>query len=383
MSLSEIANKIQYSNTRSLYEKSKEYTDVIDLTLGDPDIPTPQDVCEAGCEAILSGKTNYTANAGLLELRKVIADKVKKDTGIDYNPQTNVIVTIGAMGALYLLIKSVINEGDEVLIPAPAWVNYGQMVCMSGGIPIYVNGDERDFSLSVEALEKAVTDRTKMIIINSPCNPTGEVMSNDTLNAIAEIAEKHDLLVVSDEAYSSIVFDDAKFTSIMTLPRMNERTILIDSCSKRYSMTGWRCGFAVGDPDIISAMTRLQENVASCCPQPSQYAAIQALSGNQQSVENMRAEYEKRRNILVDGINRIPGLSCRKPQGTFYAFVNIKEIENDSLKFAYDLLDKVQVAVVPGITYGEAGEGYVRIAFTQNEDKLKEAIRRLEKYAKR
>lgn len=380
MKLSEIANEIQYSNTRSLYEKSKEYNNVIDLTLGDPDIPTPKKVCDAGCKAILEGKTNYTPNAGIFSLRKAVSEKVYRDTGYQYSPASEVIVTVGAMGALYLLVKSVINIGDEVLIPSPAWVNYGQMVKMSGGTPVFVDGDKEDFSLSVEALENAVTSKTKMMIINSPCNPTGEVMNKKTLNAIAEIAEKYDLLVVSDEAYSSIVFDDAKFTSIITLPGMKERTILIDSCSKRYSMTGWRAGYAVGSADIISAMTRLQENVASCCPQPSQYAAMEALSGSQESVEKMRLEYQKRRDILVDGINKINGLSCRKPQGTFYAFVNIKEWEKDSLKFAYDLLDKVQVAVVPGITYGEAGEGYVRIAFTQGEEKLREAIERIGRY---
>jgi aminotransferase len=382
MKVSNIANMIQPSLTRQLFDKAKEYDNVIDLTLGDPDYPTPQNVCEAGCKAIMEGKTKYTANAGHIELREAVARKVKEDTGIEFNPTKNVIITVGAMGALYLLIKSYINAGDEVIIPAPYWINYGQMVNMSGGKPIYVDGDEDNgFALTVEALEKAVTPRTKMIIINTPCNPTGEVYTRDSLEAIAKIAIENNLLVVSDEAYSCIVYDDAKFTSIIDIPGMKDRTMLVNSFSKRYSMTGWRVGYAVGDENIISAMTRFQENVASCCPQPSQYAALEALNGSQESVDNMVKGYQRRRDILVDGINGIEKLSCRKPQGTFYAFVNISETGMKSEKFAYALLDSVQVAVVPGITYGKAGDNYVRIAFTQNENKIKEAIERIKKFA--
>ena len=380
MNVSKIANDIQPSLTRQLFDKAKEYSNVIDLTLGDPDYPTPAEICAAGCQAIREGKTKYTANAGLIELRTAVAEKVKKETEIEYRPEDNVIITVGAMGALYLLIKSYINEGDEVLIPAPYWINYVQMVRMSGGVPVIVNGSEEDFSLSVEMLEKAVTDKTKMMIINSPCNPTGEIYSRETMEAIAEIAIKHDILVVSDEAYSCIVYDDAEFVSIIDIPGMKDHTVLVNSFSKRYSMTGWRVGYAVGDAAIISAMTRFQENVASCCPQPSQYAAIQALKGSQESVEYMVKGYQNRRDILVNGINGIRNLSCRKPQGTFYAFVDIRKTGMNSVEFAYALLESVQVAVVPGVTYGEAGEGYIRIAFTQNETKIMEALNRIRRF---
>lgn len=380
MQVSNIANEIHPSLTRRLFDKAKEYDNVIDLTLGDPDYPTPPEVCEAGCKAIREGKTKYTANAGLLELRTAVAEKVKNETGIEYDPSKNVIITVGAMGALYLLIKSYINEGDEVLIPAPYWINYGQMVTMSGGVPVAVSSDKEGFALSTELLEKAVTPRTRMMIINTPCNPTGEVYTKESLEAIAEIAKKHTLLVVADEAYSCILFDDAKFTSIIDIPGMRDLTILVNSFSKRYSMTGWRVGYAVGDENIISAMTRFQENVASCCPQSSQYAAIAALRGSQDSVDEMVKGYQRRRDMVVEGINKIDKLSCRKPQGTFYVFVDISKTGMNSSDFSFDLLDKAQVAVVPGITYGEDGDSYVRIALTRNDEEIREAIHRMERY---
>ena len=378
MKVSDVANAISPSLTRRLFDKAKEYSNVIDLTLGDPDFNTPDYICEAGCKAIMEGRTKYTANAGLIELRKAIADKVFQETGIHYNPVGNVIITVGAMGALYLLIKSCINPGDEVIIPAPYWINYSQMVTMSGGVPVIVSSNKEGFALSTDLLEKAVTSKTKMIIINTPCNPTGEVYSRKSLESVAEIAKKNNLLVVADEAYSCIVFDDAKFVSIVDIPGMKDYTVLVNSFSKRYSMTGWRVGYAVGDEEIISAMTKFQENVASCCPQPSQYAALAALKGNQNSVKEMVKGYQKRRDIFVDGINKIEKLSCRKPQGTFYAFVNISATNMNSTDFAFALLDKVQVAVVPGITYGEAGDSYVRIALTKGEKDIREALRRIE-----
>lgn len=380
MKVSHTAEEIHPSLTRRLFDKAKEYENVIDLTLGDPDYPTPDYVCEAGCKAIREGKTKYTANAGLIELRTAVAEKVKNETGIEYDPAKNVIITVGAMGALYLLIKSYINEGEEVLIPAPYWINYGQMVSMSGGVPVIVSSNKEGFALSTELLEKAVTPKTRMIIINTPCNPTGEVYTRESLEAIAEIAKKNDILVVADEAYSCILFDDVKFTSIIDISGMKNHTILVNSFSKRYSMTGWRVGYAVGDEDIISAMARLQENVTSCCPQPSQYAAIAALKGSQDSVNEMVKGYQRRRDILVQGINKVNKLSCRKPQGTFYVFVNISKTGMHSTDFAFDLLDKAQVAVVPGITYGEVGDGYIRIALTRNDDEIQEAVERIAKY---
>lgn len=380
MKVSHTAEEIHPSLTRRLFDKAKEYENVIDLTLGDPDYPTPDYVCEAGCKAIREGKTKYTANAGLIELRTAVAEKVKNETGIEYDPAKNVIITVGAMGALYLLIKSYINEGEEVLIPAPYWINYGQMVSMSGGVPVIVSSNKEGFALSTELLEKAVTPKTRMIIINTPCNPTGEVYTRESLEAIAEIAKKNDILVVADEAYSCILFDDVKFTSIIDISGMKNHTILVNSFSKRYSMTGWRVGYAVGDEDIISAMARLQENVTSCCPQPSQYAAIAALKGSQDSVNEMVKGYQRRRDILVEGINKVKKLSCRKPQGTFYVFVDISKTGMHSTDFAFDLLDKSQVAVVPGITYGEVGDGYIRIALTRNDDEIQEAVERIAKY---
>ncbi len=375
--LSDIANFIQPSNARRLYDQCALYSDVIDLTIGDPDVLTPEEIRIAGCRAIQEGKTKYTSNAGLYELREAISKTVGEKTGKSISPKNQVIVTAGAMCALYLLIKSCIDIGDEVLIPEPAWINYGQMVHMSGGIPVFINSQMNDFSVSIKALEKAVTKKTKMIIINSPCNPTGYVFNRELLEEILLFANDNNLIIVLDEAYSSMVFDEKEFVSLFALANNTERIVLVDSFSKRYAMTGWRVGYAIGNESIISAMTRLQENVVACCPQPSQYAALQALKGNQDSVRIMVKEYQRRRDIFVDGINQIPGFSCAIPQGTFYVFVNIKDINNDSVAFAYDLLEKAHVAVVPGVTYGEAGEGYVRVALTQDISTIKEALQRI------
>lgn len=381
MRISSMAKRIQPSLTRKLFDMAKNYNDVIDFTLGDPDYETPEYVKKAGCEAIMGGRTKYSANAGLMELRKVISERVERETGIHYDSATEVLVTVGAMEGIYLALCGLIDPGDEVIIPAPYWVNYKHMVEMLNGVPVFVAADEEhDFVVTAEAVANAVTEKTRVMIINSPNNPTGTVYDYDTLKAISAIAVEKDIAIIFDECYKSILFDGAKFVSILDVPGMKDHAVVVNSCSKRFAMTGWRLGYLTGPADLITNLPKLQENIAACAPLPSQYAAITALSGNDDASNAMRDGYERRRNVLIEGINQIDKLSCKYSKGAFYAMVNIKGTGMNSEEFAYALLKAVQVAVVPGITYGAACEGYVRIAFTLNEDKIVEGLKRIKAF---
>ena len=379
MQISDMAKRIQPSLTRKLFDMAKQYDDVIDFTLGDPDYETPEYVKKAGCEAIMAGKTKYSANAGLIELRQLIAKRIRKETGIEYNPDTEIQVTVGAMEGLFLSLCCLINLGDEVIIPSPHWINYRHMTEMLNGKPVLVDAfEDHDFVVTADSVIEKVTDRTKVIIINSPNNPTGSVYDRTTLERISALAKEKDITIVWDECYKSIVYDDSKYISILEFDGMKEHAVVINSCSKRYSMTGWRVGYLAGPEELVSNMPKLQENIAACVPGPSQYAAIAALSGDESIPNKMRDGFEKRRNTLVDGINSIDKLSVKAPKGTFYAMVNIKQTGMGSEEFAYKLLESKQVAVVPGITYGNASEGYVRLAFTMDENRIIKGVDRIQ-----
>ena len=381
MRLSEMARRIQPSLTRKLYDMAKEYNNVIDFTLGDPDYETPDYVKRAGCEAIMAGRTKYSENAGMLELREVISARIERETGVYYDPGTEVQVTVGAMEAIFLTLCCLVNPGDEVIIPSPCWINYRHMTEMLGGVPVLVDADEEnDFGVAAEAIERAVTGKTVAIILNSPNNPTGAVYDYDTLEHISRVAVDHDIPVIWDECYKSILYDGAQFVSILDFAGMRERAIVINSCSKRFAMTGWRLGYLVGPAELVTQMPKLQENIAACASVPVQCAAIKALGGDDAAPDAMRDGFERRRNMLVEQINAIEKLSVKPPKGTFYALVNSKKTGMTSEAFAYALLQKEQVAVVPGITYGDACEGYIRLAFTMNEDKIGEGIRRIKRF---
>lgn len=380
MKISRMANVIEPSLTRKLFNMAKQYDDVIDLTLGDPDVQPNEQIKKAACKAIMDGKTRYSANAGLPELRKAIAGCIEKEykTPIDF--EKNVIVTVGGMEALFLTFATILDPGDEVIIQAPYYVNYVQMVKMCGGVPVVISTTEdNNFQLSIDDVKKSITDKTVAIVINSPNNPSGMVMNSNILDQLAEVAKENDLLVVSDEVYRTLLFDEQKHDSIILREGMVERTILIDSISKRFAMTGYRVGFAVGPEEVITAMVKMQENVCACAPLPSQYAAIEAYT-NCLDQEYILDIFEQRRNVLVEGINNIDGLHCNKPAGTFYLFVNISSTGLDCIDFAYKLLEGQKVAVVPAVTYGEAYKDYIRIAFTLEEEKLVEAVDRIRKF---
>ena len=379
MHLSNITQSIKPSLTRHLFNLAKAYDDVIDFTLGDPDIPPHQAIKDAGCRAIQEGRTRYSQNAGLLELREVISQYCKKKEHIDYNPLDEIIVTVGAMEGLYLSLLSLLNPGDEVIIPAPYYVNYEQMVQMCHAKPIVVdNPDGEKLGFKVEDVEKAITDKTKVIIINTPSNPSGKIIPAEKIEALATLAKQYDLVIISDEVYKCLIYGDSKFKSIVNIEGMRERTILVNSLSKEFCMTGWRIGYVLAPSEVIAAMTKLQENVAACAPLPSQYAAIEALSGKDDYSANMVNIFTKRRNILVKGINNISKLSCETPEATFYLMVDISGTGMKSEEFAIALLKTVPV--VPGITYGRSCDNYVRMAFTLKEDKIQEGMKRIQTF---
>jgi len=382
MQLSDMVVTIQPSLTRKLFNMAKEYENVIDFTLGDPDFLPPKSVREAAMEAIQLGKTRYSHNAGLLSLRELISKDIYKETACHYNPASEIMVSVGAMEALYITLISLINEGDEVIIPAPYWINYVHMVQMCKGIPVIVDSYEKDnFLLSLENIENAITPKTKVIIINNPNNPTGMVMSPDILSDLCNIIKKHDLIIIWDEVYKSIIYDDIKYKSILEYSNMQENTVLINSFSKKYAMTGWRIGYVAAPEWLISNMIKLQENIVACAPLPSQYAAIAALEGKgDKEVREMIKVLSERRAILFDLINDIKGLKTIPLQSTFYGLVNIKCTGLGSEEFAYALLKTEQVAVVPGITYGNCCEGYIRIAYTLPVEKIKDGMSRIKRF---
>lgn len=376
--LSTMAEGIKPSLTRTLFNMAKAYDDVIDFTLGDPDVPTHQKIKDAGCKAIQDSKTRYSQNAGLLELRNVISDYYIRKEGFEYDPISEIMVTVGAMEGLYLALLSITNPGDEYIIPAPYYVNYGQMVHMCGGIPVIVDKpSEEPLTFRIEDIEAAITPKTKAIIINTPSNPSGKIISWNKIEKLAELAKKHDLYVISDEVYKCLIYGENKFKSIVSIKGMRERTILTNSLSKEFCMTGWRIGYVLANKEIVANMTKLQENVCACAPLPSQYAAIEALSSKEDYSANMKSIFSERRDALVSGINSIKGLSCTPPDATFYLMVDISKTGLKSFDFACKLLESVHVAVVPGVTYGQSCDNYVRIAFTKNVDVIKQGVERI------
>lgn len=380
MKLSSVASGLEVSLTRQLFNKAKAFSDVIDLTLGDPDLVPSIKIRDAACAAIQQGKTRYSVNAGLLEARLAIGKCIENEYKIKIDCSSEIMLTIGGMGALYISLMALVDAGDEVLVIAPYYVNYVQMVRMCGGVPVIINTDpENNFAIDIDALEKKVSGKTVAIIINSPCNPSGTVIDGKTLDKLAEFVKLHNIAVISDEVYRTLIYDNKHHESIFTRPDMKGRTIMIDSMSKRFAMTGYRCGFAVGPENVISAMTKMQENIASCTPLPSQYAAIKAY--DECCHDNwIKDEFEKRRDYIWNAINEIPLLSCNKPDATFYLFVNIKETGMDSVAFAHSLLEAQHVAVVPGVTYGDAYNHYIRIAYTMDIEILKQAVARIAKF---
>lgn len=381
--LSVMAEGVRPSLTRTLFNMAKAYDDVIDFTLGDPDVPTHQGIKDAGCRAIQENRTRYSQNAGLLELRQAIAGYYARKERLTYDPMSEIIVSVGAMEGLYLALLAITNPGDEFIIPAPYYVNYGQMVHMCGGVPVIVDRpSDEPLAFRVEDIEAAVTPRTKAIIINTPSNPSGKIIPRDKLERIAELAKRHDLFVISDEVYKCLIYGGTKFRSIASIDGMRDRTVVINSLSKEFCMTGWRVGYVLASRDIVANMTKMQENICACAPLPSQHAAIEALGGREDYSANMKSIFAERRDVLAEGINSINGLSCIPPDATFYLMVDISRTGMKSFDFACKLLEEVHVAVVPGVTYGQSCDNYIRMAFTLNIDRIRQGVMRMAQFMK-
>ncbi len=374
---SKLAAGVVPSIGRHVFNLAAQMDNVIDLTLGDPDLKPDELICRAGCDAIAGERIRYSANAGMIELRKAYSDFIYKKYNVSYNPKNQIAVTVGGMEALYLAILSAVNPGDEVIIFAPYYINYFQMINMCGGIPVVVDTlKENCFVPEINKLENKISDKTKMIIINNPSNPTGAVYSYEVLKNIIELAKEKNILVISDEVYGSIVYDGTEFISASQVSSDYEDVLIVDSCSKRFSMTGWRIGFAAGPKNWIDAIVKLQENVAACAPLHSQYAALNAYISDIDTDENVKI-YKERRDALVNELKKSNKLDFMIPKATFYLFVNIGRTNKKSMDFAIELLRKKKVAVVPGVAYGENFDNYVRIAYTLDKDIIKEAAKRI------
>lgn len=380
--LSQIAKNYPASGIRKMFDLAEKYDDVIKLTVGEPNFDTPLNIKEAAKKAIDQGFTHYSPNAGLKELREVIANKYKRYSE-EYTFE-NVMVTVGALEALTLCLITTVNPGDEVIVPDPCFPNYFGQIMMSGAKPVSVPVyEENDFNIKAEDIEKAITPKTKAILLNSPSNPLGSVLCKEEIIRIAEIAEKYDLLVYSDEVYDQILFDNLEYFSMAQIPEVRNRVLILNSLSKSHAMTGWRIGYIAGSKEIISNMPKLQEGIVSCVSTFTQKAAVEAITGNQDAVASMIKDYERRRAILIDGLNNIPGISCKKSPGSFYAFANIKSFGKTSQEFAEELVKEARVVVVPGSAFGKMGEGYLRFVFANSDENLKEAVRRIDEYVRK
>ncbi len=380
--LSDIALNYPASGIRKMFDLAQKYDDVVKLTVGEPNFDTPQNIKDAAKRAIDEGYTHYSPNAGLPELREAIAKEYLKYSG-DYTFE-NVMITVGGMEAITMCLIATVNPGDEVIIPDPCFPNYVGQVMVAGAKPVSVPVyEENDFSIKAEDIEKAITPRTKAILLNSPSNPLGSVITKEEIIKIAELVKKYNLIVYSDEVYDKLIFDDFEYFSIAQIPEVRDQVLIINSFSKSHAMTGWRIGYIVGHKDIIAAMPKLQEGIVSCVSTFTQRAALEALQGSQEEVKKMHSDYLRRRDILIDGLNQIPGITCKKSPGSFYAFANIKALGVSSEQFAEDLVKHARVVVVPGSAFGSMGEGYFRTVFANSDENLKEAVRRIDEYVRK
>ena len=374
------ARQIKPSGIRKFFDIANEMDDVISLSVGEPDFHTPWHIREAGIESLEKGRTSYTPNRGFLQLRAEISNFVERHYHVKYDPQTEVLVTVGGSEAIDLCVRTLIEPGDEVLIPEPSFVCYVPITEMAGGVPVIIETKpENKFRLTEEELEEKITDKTKLLIMPYPNNPTGAVMRRSDLEAVARVVERHNLLVLSDEIYAALTYGEEPHTAFSALPGMQERTILVNGFSKSHSMTGWRMGYACGPEAIISLMTKLHQFAIMSAPTMSQYAAIEAMKNGDDDMEYMRTQYDMRRRLIVDGLNRM-GLKCFEPEGAFYVFPSVKSTGLTSMEFCERLIRTHRVAVVPGDAFGACGEGFVRISYCYSTKHIIEALERMEAF---
>lgn len=374
--LNDTITEIQPSGIRKFFDIAASMDDVISLGVGEPDFETPWKIRNAAIKSLERGKTGYSSNRGLAELRSEISKYLIRKYGLEYNPDKEILVTVGGSEAIDAAIRSVVNPGDEVIVPQPSYVCYVPMIRMAGGIPVITeNKEENDFKLKADELREKITDKTKAIILPYPSNPTGAIMEKRDFEEIEEVIKDTEIILISDEIYAELTFNGKHHVSPACVGNLKERTVVVNGFSKAFSMTGWRLGYTCGPEPVISQITKLHQFAIMCAPTTSQYAAITALRDCDTDVEHMMEEYNTRRKIMVKGFNDI-GLECREPEGAFYAFPSIKSMGLSSGEFCEKLLESQRVALVPGTAFGESGEGYVRASYCYGTDHIKEAIRR-------
>lgn len=378
--ISPVVQAIPPSGIRRFFDIAAEMEDVISLGVGEPDFVTPWSIRESCVYGLEQGYTSYTANRGLLELREEICALQKRNFNIDYDPKTNVLVTVGVSEALDIAMRAILTPGDEILIPEPCYVSYKACASLAGAVPVAVPAKiENNFSITPADLEAHVTNKTKALLIGYPNNPTGAILSKDQLMDIANFAQEHDLIVISDEIYGDLTYGGERHVCFAGLPGMKDRTILLNGFSKAYAMTGWRIGYAMSNPAIISAMTKIHQYTMLCAPITAQIAAVEALRHGEKYMKKMVSEYDKRRRLIYDGLTNA-GLKCFEPKGAFYIFPDITSTGLTSEEFAEQLLMKEHVALVPGTAFGQCGEGYVRCSYATSVTKISEAIARIEHF---
>ncbi|HDH41210.1 MAG TPA: pyridoxal phosphate-dependent aminotransferase [Candidatus Altiarchaeales archaeon] len=378
-----ISNRIKeipFSGIREFFELVQKSKDVVSLGVGEPDFPTPEPLKDAGIRAIENDYTSYTSNYGILELRERIARKLKLKNGIERDPEREILITTGVSEALDLAIRAIINPGDDVLIPEPAYVSYKPDVWFAHGNPVPVpTTEENKFRVQSEDIKERITKKTKAIIISSPNNPTGAVLRKKDLEEIADLVIDKNLIVISDEIYEELIYDGERHYSIGSLNGMEDLTITLNGFSKAYAFTGWRLGYAAGNSEIIEAMMKIHQYTMLCASSIAQYAALDAFD-LREDVSDMVRSYDLRRKLLVRGLNSLPNISCIMPKGAFYAFPNIRESGMNSEEFARALFKEVGVAVIPGNTFGASGEGYVRCSYSVSRETISEALERIERF---
>ncbi len=376
----EKVKKISPSGIRKFFDVVSTMKDAISLGVGEPDFCTPWTIREAGIYSLEKGETHYTANAGLLELRQEICNYTKRHYGVTYDPTNEVLVTVGGSEAIDLVIRCLVSQGDEVLIPEPSFVCYKPCTELAGGKPIAIETLEEDnFKLKPEQLKEKITDRTKLLILPYPNNPTGAIMTKSELEEIAKVLRGTDIIVLSDEIYGELTYSDEGHTIFSAIDGMQERTVVVNGFSKAFAMTGWRLGYAIGPAPIIKAMTKVHQYGIMSSPTTSQFAAIEALKSCDNDVEDMRMEYNNRRRYIVDSFRKM-GLSCFEPLGAFYVFPCIKSLGMTSEEFCEKLLNEEKVAVVPGNAFGPSGEGFIRCSYAYSIKNIEEALNRIERF---
>lgn len=377
-----VVRDIPPSGIRKFFDIAAEMDDAISLGVGEPDFVTPWHIRDEGIYSLEKGMTYYTSNSGLKELRFELSKYMKRRFSLDYDPLTQLLITVGGSEAIDLCIRSVICNGDEVLIPEPSFVCYSPITRLAGGVPVpIVTKAENNFKLTAEELKAAITPRTRVLVLPFPNNPTGAIMSEEDLCEIAEVLRGTNIIVLSDEIYAELTYGDKKHFSIAQIPDMYERTVLVSGFSKAYAMTGWRLGYACGHPDLIKAMTKVHQFAIMSAPTTAQYAAIEALRNGDDDIEMMKNEYDMRRRVIVQGFNDM-GLECFEPKGAFYAFPSIKSTGLTSNDFCERCLREKKVAVIPGIAFGKSGEGFIRCSYAYSIDSINEALSRIEAFVK-